>query len=190
VLSYHRGSRNNAIDLGCGHGVVARFLSPSFTTVKGIDPSEGMLAKARSLSTDSTKNITYHTGNATTLGVSDHSVDLVLVGQAAHWFPYPAAFTALHKALRPGGTLAFFGYKDPVFPHYPRASKILDDYAYGEDKLGPHWPQPGRSIVQNKLRDIVPPTTPADKGGKESLWEAVTRIEYEPGTNGPNSGEG
>lgn len=178
------------IDLGCGHGVGARSLSPSFTTVKGIDPSEGMLAEARSLETDSTKNITYHTGNATTLGVPDHSVDLVFAGQAAHWFPYPASFTAIHKALRPGGTLAFFGYKDPVFPNYPRASKILTEYTYGKDKLGPHWTQPGRSIVQNKLQDIVPPTKSTDEGAKESLWEDLTRIQYEPDTNGPNSGEG
>lgn len=47
--------------------------------------------------------------------------------------------------------------------------------------LGPYWSQPGRSKVENKLRDIVPPV---DK------WEDVRRIEYEPGTRGPKTGAG
>ena len=59
----------------------------------------------------------------------------------------------------------------------------MNKFAYGDDErlLGPYWSQPGRSIVENKLRDIEPST---------SEWESVERIEYEPGTKGQRTGEG
>lgn len=83
--------------------------------------------------------------------------------------------------MRKGGTLAFFGYKDHSFVDYPKATKILDHYCYGPGKnlLGMYWEQPGRNILRDRYRDIVPP---------ESEWESVERLEYEPGLNGPNTG--
>lgn len=115
--------------------------------------------------------------------IKDGEVDCVTAAQAAHWFDQSRLWPELKRIVRPGGTAAFWGYKDHVFPDYPAASKIMQDYAYDThpDKLGSYWPQPGRSYVQDKLRVIQPP--------KED-WEDVKRIEYEPGTKGANSGEG
>lgn len=92
-------------------------------------------------------------------------------------------FPEMSRILRKNGTLAFWGYKDHVFVDYPEASKVFWHYAYdsSEQLLGPYWQQPGRSIVENKMRDIHPPT---------SEWEEIQRIEYEPDTKGPKSGEG
>lgn len=83
--------------------------------------------------------------------------------------------------MRKGGTLSFFGYKDHYFVDYPKATKILDHYCYGpgENLLGQYWEQPGRNILRERYAAIVPP----DKD-----WEDVKRVEYEPGTEGPNSG--
>ena len=111
--------------------------------------------------------------------LANDSVDVVVSGQAAHWFDQSTLFPEISRILRKNGTLAFWGYKDHVFVDYPEASKIFMHYE--ERLLGPYWAQPGRSIVENKLRDIQPPP---DK------WEDIQRIEYEPGTEGPKSGEG
>lgn len=115
--------------------------------------------------------------------LENSSVDIVVSGQAAHWFNQSTLFPEMSRILRKNGTLAFWGYKDHVFVDYPEASKIFWHYAYGNDKrlLGPYWSQPGRSIVEKKFRDIQPPT---------SEWEEIQRIEYEPGVEGPKSGEG
>lgn len=115
--------------------------------------------------------------------LANGSVDIVVSGQGAHWFHQSTLFPEMSRTLRENGTLAFWGYKDHVFVDYPEASKILMDYAYGNDErlLGPYWSQPGRSIVENKLRDIQPPT---------NEWKEIQRIEYEPGIEGPKSGEG
>lgn len=97
---------------------------------------------------------------------------MVVAGQAVHWFDYPKLFQEMKRIVRPGGTLAFWGYTDHVFSDYPKASELLHQTAYGAstELLGPYWQQPGRSIVQNYLRDVKPP---------QSEWE-VDRREYDP----------
>ncbi|KAE8388196.1 hypothetical protein BDV23DRAFT_185562 [Aspergillus alliaceus] len=96
VLAYHEGfsdsRRSLSVDLGTGHGLVTRELSPHFHRVIGTDPSAGMVSQARELS-----------------------------------------------------------------------------------------PQPGRGIVQDKLRAVEPPLTE---------WAETQRVEYEPATAGVKRGQG
>ncbi len=44
------------------------------------------------------------------------TVDLVVAGQAAHWFDYPKLWPEMKRVIRKGGTLAFWGYKDRSDP--------------------------------------------------------------------------
>ena len=165
--------------------MVARAISKHFDTVTGTDPSGRMIEQAQS-STSSTEypNVTFCEASAESLPfVADSSVDMMVAGQAAHWFDYAKVFAELARTVKSGGTMAFWGYKDHVFVNSPKASSIMDKYAYDHhpDLLGSYWQQPGRSIVQNLLRDVQPPS---------DAWEDIERIEYEPGTNGKNSGQG
>ena len=144
-----------------------------------------MISKAQDSSTATQhSNIEYRVAHAESLPfVSDGSVDLVVAGQAAHWFAYPQAWTELHRILREDGTLAFWGYKDPVFVGWPRASAILDRYSYDAHPhraLGSYW-EPGRFIVRNLLRDIQPPA---------EQFTAQQRITYEPDAKTARAGAG
>jgi SAM-dependent methyltransferase len=149
VLQYHQGQRQSCVDLGCGHGVVARALSKSFDSIVGTDPSSRMIKQAQS---------------------------------SASSAEYTKVSNELARTIKSGGSMAFWGYKDHVFVDSPEASPVLDKYAYDQqpDMLGSYWQQPGRSIVQNLLRDVKPPTED---------WQDVRRIEYEPGMNGRHSGQ-
>ena len=142
-----------------------------------------MIEQARiSTSKEDYPNVKYCKFSAESLPfLEPASVDIVVAGQSAHWFDCDRLWPEMKRVVRKGGTLAFWGYKDHVFVDYPRATRILNEYAHGESKLGPYWSQPGRSKVENKLRAIVPP---ADQ------WADVERIEYEPGTKGSSTGEG
>ncbi|KAL8744712.1 MAG: hypothetical protein Q9190_003070 [Brigantiaea leucoxantha] len=144
-----------------------------------------MLAQARSLTpTQDYPNVSFERAPAeSTPFVSDHSVDVVVAGQAAHWFDCSLLFVELGRILRTNGTLAFWAYKDHVFVDYPKATDILNKYAYGpaDNLLGPYWSQPERAKVQNLLRDVQPP---------KGEWVDIERIEYEPGVKGAHSGEG
>lgn len=133
-----------------------------------------MIQQAQELSTQQT-NITFHSSTAENSAfLPDESVDMVTAAQAAHWFDYPRLWPELARVVRPGGTVAFWGYTDPVVVSRPRATELVHHYAYDADPrfMGSFWQQPGRDIVQGKLRAVVPP---------EMDWE-VTRVEYEPTT--------
>lgn len=165
---------------------MARELSRTFAKAIGTDPSAGMIKTAREISPASEyPDLTFREGSAEegSKFLEDASVDAVVAGQAAHWFDYAKLWPEMARVVRKGGTLAYFGYKDHVFVDFPKATEIMQRYAYDlhPDMLGSYWPQPGRSYVQDKLRVIKPP---------ESEWEDVQRVEYEPGMNGAGSGEG
>ncbi|OHX00421.1 methyltransferase domain-containing protein [Colletotrichum incanum] len=181
VLAYHNPSSTNgtALDLGCGHGLIARELAPHFGRVIAIDPSAGMVKQA----SDSTQDpkITFRQASSEDLSfVADKSVDLVVAGQAAHWFNYARVWPELARVVRSGGTLAFWGYKDNILVGFPEVNDIFEHFCYGEgeaspgsgwETMGPYWEKPGRQILRDNLVEVVPP---------ESDWEAVRRIVYDP----------
>lgn len=139
-----------------------------------------MIQQARSANGQSS-NVSYRQATAEDCSfLEDGTVDMVVSGQASHWFDYPTLFPEMKRIVPKGGTLAFWGYSDPVFVNHAKATEILDHYSYGKDEnlMGSYWQQPGRSIVENKLTDIVPPA---------SDWEDIRRLEYEPRTVGPSS---
>lgn len=180
VLNYHRGPKGLCVDLGCGHGSVTRELSSYFSKVVGIDPSEPMVKKA--ISSTKQENVAFRQGNAEDLdSFGDGSIDMVISSQAAHWFDYSKVWPMLKRKLRTGGTLAFLGYKENVFVDHPRATEVLNRYSYDPEVnlMGPHWEQPGRDILRDKYRTIIP---------SEADFEDITRLEYEPGTQGPEIG--
>jgi len=184
VLAYHRGPKKLCLDLGCGPGTATLEMSKHFEKTVGTDPSAGMVNQAQQKTPqDPSSLVEFHQSSAeSTPFLADGTVDCVTAAQAAHWFHYARLWPEMRRLIRPGGTLAFWGYKDHVFVDFPHASEILMSYAYDQhpDKLGSYWPK-GREYVQNKLRIVQPPTED---------WEEVQRIEYEPGLSGKHSGEG
>ncbi|KAI1497242.1 S-adenosyl-L-methionine-dependent methyltransferase [Biscogniauxia marginata] len=184
VLNFHQlpsASGGTLLDLGCGHGLIARDLSPHFRSVIAIDPSAGMVAQAQRMTDDA--KITFRQGSAEDLSfLTDASVDMAVAGQAAHWFDYSKVWPNLARVVRTGGTLALWGYKDNVFLGAEQATEIMEQFVYGlgevvpgTEAMGPYWEQPGRSILRNLLRSVQAP----DKD-----WADVTRLEHEPGQEG------
>ncbi|KAI2621449.1 S-adenosyl-L-methionine-dependent methyltransferase [Hypomontagnella submonticulosa] len=183
VLNYHKLPQpgGTLLDLGCGHGLIARSLRPHFKSVIAIDPSAGMIAQAQQTTTD--PEITFRQGGAEDLSfLSDGAVDMAVAGQAAHWFDYDKVWPNLARVVRPGGTVAFWGYKDNVLLGAEQATKIMEQFVYGFGEvapgiegMGPYWEQPGRNILRDLLRSVQPPDTD---------WTEITRLEHEPGEDG------
>ncbi|OAA48389.1 Crg1p S-adenosylmethionine-dependent methyltransferase [Metarhizium rileyi] len=165
VLAYHNAdsSTGSLLDIGCGHGLIARELSPRFGSVVGIDTSPGMVKQATSMTQD--EKIEFRLGSAEDLSfLRDESIDMVVAGQSAHWFDYTKAWPELSRVVKRGGSLAFWGYKDNVLIGHERANKIFDKYCYAEQDVEPgvegmnaYWEQPGRNKVRNLLREVEPP---------------------------------
>ena len=89
------------LDLGAGTGLLTEVVLGAGHDVVAVDPSPEMLGElAARLPT-----VTTAVGTAETIPVGDASVDVVVAGQAAHWFdPAPAA-REIRRVLRPRGTL-------------------------------------------------------------------------------------
>ncbi|RPB26046.1 hypothetical protein L211DRAFT_782036, partial [Terfezia boudieri ATCC MYA-4762] len=165
------------LDLGTGPGTILSALSPPFKQTHAVDSSPTMLARAQSLLPPRLKNsTTFHLSRAEDLSfLPPSSMSLITAAQSAHRFRTPEIWDSLSRVcLRPGGTVAFWGYKDPILPSCPRASLILNKYAYGTgcNHWGTYWAQPGRCRVQGRLRALRPPN--------DGRWEDVQRWEYEP----------
>ncbi|KXJ88205.1 methyltransferase-like protein [Microdochium bolleyi] len=190
VLNFHRGSPaprwNSLLDLGCGHGLISRAMSPHFGSILATDPSPGMVSQAQSTTKES--NISFRQGSAEDLSIieKDGSVDMVVAGQAAHWFDYARVWPNLARVVGQGGTLALWGYKDNILLGREQATQIMERYVYGFGEvanvrgrsiegMGRFWEQPGRNKLRDLLRSVKPPT---------EEWEDITRLEHEPGAQG------
>ena len=52
------------------------------------------------------------------------------------------------------------GYSEFRLPRYPEATKLIHEYSQGtnpEKSLGPHWERPGRTILDEHLKDVPDP---------------------------------
>jgi SAM-dependent methyltransferase len=95
-----RGGR--IADVGCGTGITTRLFSREGHRVVGVDPNEAMLARARS------EGGLFLRGDATATGLLSCSVDLVIAGQAFHWFAHEGALGEFARILKPGRPAAVF----------------------------------------------------------------------------------
>ncbi|KAA8901766.1 hypothetical protein TRICI_006012 [Trichomonascus ciferrii] len=163
VIDYCRkhcvdGRLENALDVGCGPGANTAPLLESFEKVCGVDPSPGMIEQAKKQVTDAAR-LSFYQGTEQDFAdsISPESIDLITVAQAIHWFDAPKFYDNVYRALKPNGTVAFWGYLDPVFVDHPKVSDLHMECLYGENALGPYW-EPGRKLLREKLVFADPPT--------------------------------
>lgn len=178
--SAHSDSHALAVDVACGPGEATSPQSKYFDSVIGIDTSSVMINSARK----AYPSLQFHVSKAETfvdtVGISPGTVDLVTVAEGIHWFDIPAFFVEVHRALKSGGTFAFWGYCDAAITDYPKASKAVLDLCYGKDALGPYWQQPGRTI----LRDRVPFEIPSNLFTDVERHENVVCGDNKPAVDG------
>jgi SAM-dependent methyltransferase len=159
-------------------------MSPHFGKVIATDASPGMLKQAKSMTHEA--NVTFRLAGAEDLSfLPDQSIDMAVAGQSAHWFDYSRAWPELARVVKPGGSLAFWGYKDAVLIGHERANDLLDQYCYADGHVEPgiegmsaYWEQPGRNKVRNLLREVEPPAKD---------WQQVRRDLYDIKANCPKT---
>ncbi|CCH43099.1 Ubiquinone/menaquinone biosynthesis methyltransferase [Wickerhamomyces ciferrii] len=175
LISYHNGDKKLAVDVGCGPGEATFPLSKYFDHVIGIDRSNVMVKQANQIKDlNGHKNVEFRTGNGEVLQLNTNSVDLVAAAESLHWFDQSKFVQESYRLLRLGGTLAYWGYTDPVFVDYPDASFIYNNYVYLEPEyLGPYWETPGIDLLKAGYNHVeLPP----------DLFGEVKRVDYEAGT--------
>jgi SAM-dependent methyltransferase len=107
------GSR--AVDLGSGTGILSRQLVRRGFTVVGVEPNAAMRAAA-----EREGGATYVDGTAERTGLPDASADLVIGGQAFHWFDLDLCLPEIDRVLARGG-LSVAVWNDRVPEGFARA---------------------------------------------------------------------
>ncbi len=106
------------LDVGCGCGDTVLALASrvgSEGRVHGLDVSAPMLARARQrVGEDGAANVTLEVGDAAVVTIEPESFDAVFSRFGVMFFEDPdTAFANFHRALRPGGRLAFVCWRGP-----------------------------------------------------------------------------
>ncbi len=104
------GPGDLALDLCCGHGIIAAGLVKTGAEVTGIDFSPAMLEAARVAVPDAQ----FKTGDAMALDDPDGIYDAVTIGFGVPHVPYPEkALAEARRVLRKGGRLIYSVWKAP-----------------------------------------------------------------------------
>jgi SAM-dependent methyltransferase len=184
-LAGQSAERELAWDVATGNGQAALELAGRFRRVIATDGSAEQIAHARPMA-----NIEYRVETAETSSLADHSVDLVTVAQAYHWFDHDAFVTEAARVLKPGGLLAVWTYA--LAEVKPAVDRVVREFYSGPIK--DYWP-PERRLVESAYRSLQFPwpeiTVPdfvlqldwslEDLLGYLRTWSAVQRYIAETG---------
>ncbi|MYY08645.1 methyltransferase domain-containing protein [Streptomyces sp. SID4919] len=98
----------DALDVGCGDGLLARKLAARVNRVTGIDKSPEMIARARDLAVDS-PDLSLIEGDFLTADLPAAGYDFLCSVTTIHHMDFEAALVRMRALLRPGGTLMVVG---------------------------------------------------------------------------------
>ena len=135
-----------AWDCATGSGQAAQGLAPHFRCVVATDASAEQIRHAATH-----PDIDYRVAPAEASGLVDHSVDLVTVAQAAHWFDLPRFYAEVARVLKPGGVIALWGYGRMVLP----GELDAPFQRFYEETVGSYWP-PERALIDDACLMVVP----------------------------------
>jgi ubiquinone/menaquinone biosynthesis C-methylase UbiE len=123
----------DALDVGCGTGVVTCELAKFCHSVIGTDKEAEMIEVAQASAPD---NCSFKTAPAESLPFPDNSFNLITVAQAFHWFDHGKVIAEFQRLIRPNGLIAIFRKRSKD------GNKILADFV---------WPVLGRYVDQPNL---------------------------------------
>jgi SAM-dependent methyltransferase len=86
------------LDLGCGHGKIARPMSQVFGDVTAVDPSANMIALGKSLDHGAASNLNWVEGYAEDATFTGR-YDVVVAALSIHWMDHKVVFPKLAKHL-------------------------------------------------------------------------------------------
>ncbi len=166
IIKHHR----LAWDCGTGNGQVATQLAIFFDKVIATDASTPQLAVAQSL-----PNLEYRLATAENSGLPSHSVDLITVAQAIHWFNIEAFYREVYRVARDEAIVAIWGYG--LLTVSPAIDEIIRELY--TNTLGQYW-DPARKHLDDAYQNIPFPfqIIPTPRFKMQLLWSLPELIGY------------
>ncbi len=174
-------------DCGCGNGQLSLPLAQEFQLVLASDISAEQVAQA-----PGHKGILYTIQPAEQTDFPDAFFDMVVVGQAIHWFNHDAFYREAKRVMGPQAVIVAIGYG--LMRVSPEVDAVLD-YFY-QHITGPYW-EPERRYIDDAYQTLPFPFEPievpafempcdwtfAQMMGFLNTWSAVKKYEAANGVN-------
>lgn len=153
------------LDLGCGPGEgTLPLVKEVHDHIIATDVSPGMIQVARANFQKELDRVGSKAQLTVALSPSENlsavipengTVDLAVAAECVHWFDWPRWLDEMARVIRPGGSLVYFAYCDPVFPGHPEADGLYEKVTYSDSAyIGKYWQQPGRARLQAMYREL------------------------------------
>ena len=171
VLAAIPHDADDAIDVGCGEGLLTRRLRQRVRHVVGIDRHEPSLTVARA---ESQNDIEYALGDFMTYPFEHESFDFVSSVASLHHMDIGPALERMSSLLRPGGTLAVIGLarSRPTDLPFDVAGHIVNlmlkrSRKEWEDSAPRVWPAP---LTYGQCRRTAASVLPGATYRRHLLW--------------------
>jgi len=92
-------------DIGSGTGILTKIFLDNGNRVYGVEPNKDMREAAEKMLREYT-NFSSCEGSAESTGLEHKSIDLIIAGQAFHWFNVDEAKREFKRILKPNGNVA------------------------------------------------------------------------------------
>lgn len=144
--------KGNAWDSGAGNGQIASGLARSFDAVFATDISKNQIARGHRA-----ENIFYSVQAAEQTDFEDNFFDLIVVGQAIHWFNFEKFYAEVRRTARHGAIFCAVGYSRFQIAE-PIDALVADFYNL---VLGDYWDEE-RKYLKEEYNSIPFPFTPLE----------------------------
>jgi ubiquinone/menaquinone biosynthesis C-methylase UbiE len=167
----HTPNRQLAWDCGTGNGQIAKLLAPYFEQIVATDLSSRQIENATRL-----PNVSYRVEAAENSSLANHSVDLIVVAQAVHWFDFERFYEEVKRVLNPNGLIALIGYALFTTPNKPLNELIQHFYT---NIIGSYW-DTERQHIDQKYKTIPFPFVeiPMPKFSMNYHWNLEQLLGY------------
>ena len=136
--------RERAWDCATGNGQAAVSLARFFKRVVATDASQSQLDSAAEH-----ENVEYRIAKAEQTDIESHSIDLVTVAQALHWFNLEEFYREARRVMKDDGVIAVWSYN--LLDTTPEINRVIGFFY--EQTVGPYWP-PERHLVEDGYHSI------------------------------------
>ena len=131
-------------DVGTGNGQVAMKLTDYFGHIEATDISQAQLNSA-----NKHPNIRYSAQPAEKTDFSDNQFDLIIIGQAIHWFDFDRFYQEVYRVSKNKALIAVIGYD--LIRINPQMDKVIEQLYSGI--LKDYW-DPERKYIDEAYKTI------------------------------------
>jgi SAM-dependent methyltransferase len=162
--------QETAWDCATGNGQAAIALASFFARVVATDGSQAQLDNAAQH-----ERVSYHRATAEDSHLESHSIDLVTVAQALHWFDLERFYAEVSRVLKPRGVLAVWCYN--LLEISPALDVVINKFYAGT--VGPYWP-PERLLIEDNYRSVAFPFAEVESPALDmrARWNLMDLLGY------------